>query len=247
VWVKQRRPAAPGSIAEALDMFAAEVRFCREIAPVVEVRVPACRSAAADESGTRLELEDLSTWRRGADPVAAARLLRGMHDRWAGSALVRWPWLRRPGAAVELIDALYAERWRALAERKDLAGSVRRLGEGLLGRVQWAIDRAAVAGPITLVHGDAALRNMRTAADGTIALLDWEDVAAGPGVGDLAWLVVSSVPPGQWHDVVAAYGSADLEAALPAAAIQGLLSRADTPVGSPEAAGWLDRLGSIAV
>jgi hypothetical protein len=53
-------------------MFVAEVRSYREIASEVGVRVPACRSALVDESGTRLELEDLSAWEPGADLAAAA-------------------------------------------------------------------------------------------------------------------------------------------------------------------------------
>lgn len=220
-------------------MFVAEVRFYREIAPVLGVRVPVCESAEVDESGTRLELEDLSTWESGADPVAAARLLRSMHDRWVGRALTHWPWLRRPGTAAGLVEGLYAAQWPALTERADMTLPVRRLGERLLGGVPPA------TGPVTLVHGDATTQNMRTSADGAIALLDWEDVSAGAGAGDLAWLLVSSVPPGQWSDVAAAYGPADLGGALPAAAVQGLLSLADTPVGSTEAAGWLDRLGTI--
>jgi hypothetical protein len=56
---------------------------------------------------------------------------------------------------------------------------------------------------------------------------------------------VRYLPPKQWNEVTAAYRPADLTAALPAMAVQGLLSLADTPVGSREAADWLDRLGSI--
>lgn len=243
IWVKQRGPAAPGSIPDALGMFVAEVRFYREVAPVVGVRVPACRRADHDEAGTRLELEDLSQWRPGAAPAGAARVLRGLHDRWTGVAASRWPWLRPPGAAVELVSELFVNRWAELAVRADMTAPVRRLGERLAERgVAWAEQQAATAGPSTLTHGDAALRNMRTGPDGTIALLDWEDVSAAPGVTDLAWLLVSSVPSGQWDEVIAAYGPADLAAALPAAAVQGLLSLSGTPTGSPDADGWLDRL-----
>jgi hypothetical protein len=226
-------------------MFAAEVRFYREIAPVVGLRVPTCWSARADESGTRLELEDLSAWEPGADPVAAAQVLRDLHERWRHRALSQWSWLRRPGAAVGLVETLYAQQWPVLAARGDLSGPVRHLGEWLVGRVRWAEELAAGAGPHTLIHGDASLRNMRTAPDGTIAVLDWEDVSVGPGVCDLAWLLVSSIPPERWNEVTAAYGPADLTSALPAMAVQGLLSLADTPIGSSAAAGWSDRLGSI--
>ncbi len=48
-------------------------------------------------------------------------------------------------------------------------------------------------------------------------------------------------------EVAGAYGSADgLGTVLPAVAVQGLLSLADHPVGSPEAAGWIARLGRAA-
>lgn len=243
IWVKRREPAVPGSIPDVLGMFAAEVRFYREVAPVVGVRVPTCLRADHDEAGTRLELEDLSEWRPGAAPAEAARVLRGLHDRWAGRAASRWPWLRPPGAGVELVSDLFERRWAEMAVRADVTAPVRTLGERLARRgVAWAEQQGAMAGPVTLTHGDAALRNMRTGPDGTIALLDWEDVSAAPGVTDLAWLLVSSVPSGQWDEVIASYGPADLAAALPAAAVQGLLSLSDTPAGSPDVGGWLDRL-----
>ena len=78
-------------------MFRAEVRFYREIAPVAGVRAPACYQASERAGGTLLVLEDLSAWQPGADPVAAAGLLAGMHRRWEGQAAVRWPWLPRAG------------------------------------------------------------------------------------------------------------------------------------------------------
>ena len=60
-YVKRRRCPAPGSISEALDSFQAEVRFYREIAPVVGVRVPACYRAEGTDDGTVLVLEARST------------------------------------------------------------------------------------------------------------------------------------------------------------------------------------------
>ncbi|MGH9155459.1 MAG: hypothetical protein ACRD1K_06425 [Acidimicrobiales bacterium] len=92
---KRREPARAGSVPEALDMFRAEVRFYREIAPVVGVRVPVCLEAEDTSDGTRLLLEDLSPWTPGADSVRMARELAALHRRWEGQALDRWPWLRR--------------------------------------------------------------------------------------------------------------------------------------------------------
>jgi hypothetical protein len=97
VYVKRRARPAPGSITEALDSFRAEVRFYREIAPVLDIRVPACY----ETEGTVLVLEDLTGWEPGADPLAAARILSKMHRQWENIAQQRWPWLRPIGAAVD--------------------------------------------------------------------------------------------------------------------------------------------------
>lgn len=225
-------------------MFAAEVRFYREIAPFVGVRVPACFRAENGPDGTLLELEDLSAWSPGADPVDLARTLADLHARFRGRAGTRWPWLRRPGAAADLIAALYDSTWPALADHPGLTPRVRAAGAQLVGA---AAAWPGPSGPPTLCHGDASLRNVRTGPDGEIALLDWEDVNIDDGVTDLAWLLVSSVEPGQWAQVKAAYGSpGGLADAWPDAIVQGLLSLADDPSG-PGAQGWCDRLDAAVV
>lgn len=144
-------------------------------------------------------------------------------------AAARWPWLRPPGAAADLIATAYDEVWRSVAARPCLPQPVRGIGDRLVGHLQQAEADAAAAGPLTLVHGDAALRTVRTGPDGEIALLDWEDVGIAPGVCDLAWLLVSSVPPDRWDETRAAHGGADgLSAALPAACAQDLVMLSDT-------------------
>jgi aminoglycoside phosphotransferase (APT) family kinase protein len=113
----------------------------------------------------------------------------------------------------------------------------------------------AGAGPLTLVHGDAQTRNMRTGPGEQVALLDWEDVSAAPGALDLAWLLTASTDPERWDEVTAAYGAAEvgmdtgtgamtgaLARVLPAVMVQGFLSMADEPTGSPGALAWTGRL-----
>lgn len=228
-------------------MFRCEVRFYREIAPAAGVRVPACFEAADTGDGTLLVLEDLSEWDPGADPVAAAGVLADMHRDWSGRALARWPWLRRAGTAADLVEDLYGEVWPGLAARQTVPPRVRALAQRLAGKIAESERAAGAAGPDTLVHGDASLANMRTSPGGVIALLDWEDVSAAPGVIDLAWLLVSSVEPEAWGDVIAAYGSsAGLTEALPAIAVQGLLSMSHAPEGSAEELAWIGRLNAAA-
>jgi hypothetical protein len=240
---KRREPALPGSIADALDIFRAELRFYREIAPIVGVRVPRCLEAEDTSSGTRLVLEDLSSWTAGADPVRVAAELSALHERWADRALTRFPWLRRVGAGAELVGKLFDQAWPRLRRRGDVTAEVVALGDGLTGRVAAVASAAAAAGPLTLCHGDASLRNVFTGPGGEIAFVDWEDVTCAPGVTDLAWLLVSSVPPARWDEVVQAYGPARrLDLVFPAAAVQGLLTLGDLPEASAEAREWVERL-----
>lgn len=218
------------------------MRFYNEIAPVVGVRVPACVEATHDEAGTLLRLEDLSSWSAGADPITVADELRQMHGRWEGTALARWSWLRLPGTAADLIGAAYDNAWPRIARRQDLDAPVRRLGQSLVGQVEAAEHAEGTAGPLTLCHGDTSVANLATGPSGEVAFFDWEDVRWAAGVTDLAWLLVSSVAPVAWDEVISVYGDADVEAVLPSVAAQGLFALSDRPEGSPEALELVDRL-----
>lgn len=223
-------------------MFTREVRFYREIAPTVGVRVPRCYRAVEHQGSTLLELEDLSSWRLGADPVAAARALATLHERWEDGALSQWAWLERPDAT-GLVESLFNETWQSLRDRSDITPVVRDLGDGLVGQVSAVERRAGAVGRPTLLHGDPSTRNMRTSPAGEVAFLDWEDVGIGPGAGDLAWLLISSVVPSKWDAVVTAYGGAPrLSESLPAAAVQGLLSLAGEDGDGVESLDWIARL-----
>jgi hypothetical protein len=109
-----------------------------------------------------------------------------------------------------------------------LTARVREVGDRLVGQAADAESMVGTAGPPTLCHGDASSRNARTGPDGEIALLDWEDVNAAPGVTDLAWLLTSSVPPERWDETIATYGgSDDLATVLPGCVVQGILALND--------------------
>jgi len=237
-FVKRRPPATPGSIPDVLGIFTAELRFYREIAPEVGVRVPALYRAEDGPEGTLLAVEDLSDWAEGADAVTYATTLRTLHERWRGRAEARWEWVRRPGAGAAEVAALWAGVWPSLAAHPGLTPGVREAGERLLEYV----EPSSPPGPLTLCHGDASARNARTGPDGEVALLDWEDVSLGTGTDDLVWMLVSSTDPERWDEAIAAYApSRDLTPEWPDALQQGLFSLSDDPDG-PEAEGWCTRL-----
>jgi thiamine kinase-like enzyme len=244
-FTKRREAARPGSIPDVLQMFSREVRFYREIAPHIGVRTPACYLAEDHDGATHLELEDLSAWRPGAEPDVAARLLRDLHARWEGRAVERWPWLPRPDVS-HLVEAMYDETWVSARERPELTDTVRELGDSLVGRAVQVERRADASGPVTFTHGDASALNMRTSPDGEVALLDWEDYGAGPGIVDLAWHLLSSVEPSAWDAALTAYGDpTGLADALPSVAIQGLLSFAYEE-GHDDATEWVASLEEAA-
>jgi thiamine kinase-like enzyme len=172
-------------------------------------------------------------------------LLRGLHARWEGSAVRRWPWLPRPDAS-DLVGTSYDEAWRTARDRPELTDLVRDLGDSLVGRAAEVERLAHRSGPVTFIHGDASALNMRTSPQGEVALLDWEDYGAGPGIVDLAWHLVSSVDPAEWDVALTAYGdTSGLVDALPAVAVQGLLSFAFADEDDDTGA-WVARLEEVA-
>lgn len=90
-FIKERIRPEPGSIPALLGMFERELRFYREVAPKVGPGVPACYEAEETASGYRLVLEDLSTWREGADPVRVAAGFGFTTLSLAGRTLVLGP------------------------------------------------------------------------------------------------------------------------------------------------------------
>lgn len=109
-YVKRRQAPEPGSIPDRLQMFTREVRFYNEVGRDVGVRIPHLVRSEVDDGATLLELEDLSTWREGADPVAAVRTLADLHHRWTGRAADAFPWLPRADVS-DLVEDFFSTRW----------------------------------------------------------------------------------------------------------------------------------------
>lgn len=211
--------------------------------------------ADGDEIG--ILMPDLSgilfDWETPIDVGALDRMLGAMAVMhaypWArtgvGSATGRWcpvrervllisrPALERPGAARDAVADRLLPGWDAFdrTATRDARELVAALSDGpdpLL---------AALAGlPATLLHGDLKLANAGFAADGEIALVDWQMVMFAPVAIELGWFLASNVatlplPPDEVLDryrialEVAAGRHADEESDLDLAWIVGLLLR----------------------
>jgi aminoglycoside phosphotransferase (APT) family kinase protein len=248
-FVKERRRPEVGSIPDLLSMFEHELRFYVEIAPVLGVRVPDCYEASESSEGFRLVLEDLTSWRAGGHPLDVAVVLAEMHRRWEHEAEQRWPWLQRAGRAAAAIGELYDRVWETMSARGDLTPAVTAFASGLVGQVARLENNEGKSSRPTLIHGDASLRNVRSSPTGEIAFVDWEDVRSASGEVDLAWLLVSSVAPEQWDEVIDVYAPDRDEfiAALFAAGAQGVLALSDCEEDSAEARVWVQRLDAVAL
>lgn len=202
-------PLAQRVFGMVVGLGATEVRFYREIAAQVPVRVPRVHAACATPDGRRfaLLLEDLSGARfvtvgeraTLADARAVVRELARLHasfwesPRFAGDlAWVRCLENRRRELRVERF--LTAQMLRR-AERRfadelpaDFRAAVR-----LVCRERDALERIWAEGPRTLVHGDCHVGNLFFGSEG-VGFLDWQVLARAPGLRDVSYFLCNSLP-----------------------------------------------------
>ncbi|MDQ1396301.1 MAG: hypothetical protein QOG64_1560 [Acidimicrobiaceae bacterium] len=188
----------------AMRNYEREVRFYREIAGTVGIRMPICYFAGIDmESGDFvLLLEDLAPANPGNQitgcTVAEAELalteLARLHGpRWDDASLDQIDWLsRHTDEGAEQLQALYQALWPMFIAKYGPSLSpaaidlTERLGASLAA---WLDAREA---PFTVTHGDYRLDNMLfgTAAGGyPLAVVDWQTPGHGPGISDAAYFL----------------------------------------------------------
>lgn len=193
------------SVADRFSFYEREVYFYSRVADSVSFRVPNCYYAVMDrDSGSPLLLlEDLGdscipqtlgcAWEQAK--LVASELAR-FHARW---------WGRVDGLAAdvhsldgaEYLDNIRATFSNAWPDCDRLAGD-RMPPEVRALCAQWATEAVGqladiMATPATLCHGDLRLDNIRF-DDGSVVVFDFQLLARGNGVSDLAYFVSQSVP-----------------------------------------------------
>ena len=191
---------------------ARETRFYADVADRAGLRAPQCYYGAIDEASGRsvLLLEDLTALRPAARRQprrmqpggrdARSRQLARFHARWWEQPdLARFAWMpalfEDPVAAQDLYQASwrpFLAAWGHLVPERAQA-----TGEwfALHGATVW---EQIAAPPHTFMHGDFRLDNLLfDAADAQepLAVVDWQAVRLGKGVGDLAYFATSSLQP----------------------------------------------------
>jgi hypothetical protein len=196
----------------AIGTYEKEARFYRDLAHLVDMRIPRCHRVELDE-GSRLSvllMDDLAPAVQG-DQIAgcsveeAARVvdqMPGLHaPLWGDPSLGEVGWLSVPSPdGATAVAGFYQSLWPGFCERYAgrLSDEVCEIGTRF-GRslASWAARRAE--GPLTLVHGDLRLDNVLfgPGADGApqVTVVDWQTPAIGIGTDDLSYFLGAGLPP----------------------------------------------------
>ena len=203
----------PGSVAigQMLQVWEREARFYLELAPKLPVRTPQCYYAGGDhESGIfALLLEDLSPYEggnqiEGATPQqteAAIDWLAKFHAAASGGAMAAdLPWIPRTanspmyqglGPMLEAVWPGFVDKFGSLTPPQTLQWVERMIP-------RWNESLAEQLLPVTVVHADFRIDNLffDTTGDGTVEViaLDWQAIALGEGLYDVAYFLGGSVP-----------------------------------------------------
>jgi Phosphotransferase enzyme family len=222
-----------------LGNYEREVRFYRHLAPSALIATPKCyfTDIAVESGDFVLMMEDLAPAEQGDQlkgcsleqtrlAVLEAANLHASH--WGDEGIEDLAWVSgtraaaaRPGATGGGTDPnALAALWTAFCDRYQarIAPDMREVGEAFVAN----FDRydACYQGPKSLVHIDYRPDNMMfaTPAGGrAVTVLDWQSLAFGCGVTDVAYFLAGALPPemrraverdllGQYHARLAEHG-----------------------------------------
>ena len=198
------------SVLNELRLFEREVRFYKEVAPLIELSTPRCYYGATDgEAGDHvLLLEDLAPARVGdnvagcsdEDAELVIREIAKFHAAfWESPRLTGLDWISSFDHTAELMQGLYRQQLEPfLAKVQDVLPSTlleiaQRFGDNVA-----AIMIQLSGSPRTINHGDYRLDNMifGTPEKGPLlTVIDWQVSMIGPGVADVAYFVAFCIDP----------------------------------------------------
>ncbi|CAN5676902.1 hypothetical protein BH11PSE1_BH11PSE1_27590 [soil metagenome] len=214
-----------------IGLYLNEVRFYQQIAHTVDVRTPKPYVAEINTEtfDFTLLLEDMGPARGGnqltgcslADAEVAMREAAALHGpRWGDPKLGEVEFLNRPAIDSGGIAAMFGGIITAFRARYE-----DRLEPEYMALCQEFADNigafyAGPAAPKTLQHLDFRLDNMLFEPQGgrwPLAVLDWQSVALGPGVLDVAYFIGAGLPTEirqkheqdllrQWLEALRGYG-----------------------------------------
>ena len=216
-------PAAPRTIIAKLStpdpelrkicarfrFYAREVRFYRELASMIQTRVPVCYHLDLDESGEYcvLLMEDLSPAVVG-DQIAGCTLsearlaVQGLARIaaafWNSPQLETMKWAPSIQGPEQMDQAAYLSHWWPTCQERVghfIATSIQQLARAY-GTYMPQIGDAMGHAPQTLLHGDYRLDNlffMPEHSPDALAVCDWQLLKTGPGACDLVYFIGGNI------------------------------------------------------
>ena len=191
--------------AKSLRNYELEVRFYQQLAPSLPMRTPERLYADIDVDAADfiLLLEDMAPARQGDQlagctpdeaAVAVAELPKLHAPRWGDPTLADIGWLHRDPEAgrafmAELLPVLHHGFRERYADRID--DDVTTALDALFSHLGAHLARRDTA-PATIVHGDYRLDNLLFGGldgDVPVAVVDWQTVATGAALGDVAYFL----------------------------------------------------------
>ncbi|MAU81647.1 phosphotransferase [Gordonia sp. Z-3] len=218
----------------AVGAFRNEVAFYADIAPTVDVPTPRAYAAVISDAGSEfvLLLEDMAPAEQGdqiagADPqavTAVAVAAAGLHaPRWCDETLLTEAGLNLPTAEdADMMQEFLVPMADTFRERFAPTGPDSAALDHLVAHAHdWLV---ASDQPYTIIHSDLRLDNILFDPDGTATVVDWQTIAAGPPLRDIAFLVSTSLSVtdrraheraivSAYHDALCTRGIADYSAA----------------------------------
>ena len=219
------------------DAFPREIRFYREMAPGLTLRLPRILFADTGDDGSALVMEDLTELEsvdqlhglRHEQVIATVRAIARLHAAyWDNDARAALDWMPEHD---HFFDDGFVEHWPRFVESYELriGRAALRLGERVCAKKAWLEERIA-ARPTGVAHGDLRADNLlftpgERAAEPVI--LDWQLASRTLAAIDVARVMGGSEPAAErsghqievcaaWHEALVAHGVRDypLEAAL---------------------------------
>lgn len=214
---------------DELNAFEREIRFYRDVARNVPVRLAAIYYTVDEPPAYSMVMEDLSSFVPG-DQVAGIHTAQVMDTveiiakiqavYWNNGALRQLDWMPESNE----VSNDYGEKWgsfvKHFGEGLDHAGLM--VGERLITYIDWKKKEIARR-PKTIVHSDLREDNLLfapTGSDAPVLILDWQIAVRSIGAFDVARLVSGSELPkertghqfevlGKWHDTLVQQGVRD--------------------------------------
>lgn len=188
--------------AAALSLYGREVSFYRDVASLIETRVPRAYAALVDPDGCDFVLlfEDLGPCRAGnqlegcslAEAEQAICQIAALHAATRDHAVLDAEWLQPSAAAQAMIRSLYPQAQATFRDRYagDLAPELMAVCDGLDASIDLWFDRRLARRSV--VHGDFRLDNLLYEIGGgaePIALVDWQTIGVGCGLTDVGYFL----------------------------------------------------------